>query len=190
MKYQFGEKIREVRERQRKTLREVAEKAGLSESLISQIERNRISPALDTLLKVIDVLEIDLDDILREYKRERQVNLVRAGERNRAVIGGAAYEQLSHTSSAALEHAMEAYFLEIPPGGRSGSEEVGHVGQELGVIVKGTCECVVGKRIYTLRAGDSISFAADVPHQLRNTGTKPLQAFWVMTPPKRLLGQQ
>jgi transcriptional regulator with XRE-family HTH domain len=190
MKYQFGEKLREVRERKQKTLREVAGQAGLSESLISQIERNRISPALDTLLKIIDVLEIDLDYVLRDFKRERQVNLVRAGERNRAVIGGAVYEQLSHTASISQEHAMEAYSLEIPPGGKSGDEEVGHPGQELGVIIKGTCECVVGKRVYALQAGDSISFAADIPHQLRNTGTKPLQAFWVMTPPKRLLGRR
>lgn len=190
MKYQFGNKIREIRERKQKTLREVAAKAGLSESLISQIERNRISPALDTLLKIIDVLEIDLDYIFRDFKRERQVNLVRARERNRAVINGAVYEQLSHTSSASLEHAMEAYYLEIPPGGESGDEDVGHLGQELGVIMKGSGECVVGKRVYPLRAGDSISFAADVPHLLRNTGSKPLQAFWVMTPPKRLLNRK
>lgn len=190
MKYQFGDKLREVRERKQKTLREVAAKAGLSESLISQIERNRISPALDTLLKIIDVLEIDLDYIFKDFKRERQVNLVRDKERNRAVIHGAVYEQLSHTSSAAQEHAMEAYYLEIPAGGKSGDEEVGHVGQELGVIIKGACECTVGSRVYALRSGDSISFSADVPHVLRNTGSKPLQAFWVMTPPKRLLGRK
>jgi transcriptional regulator with XRE-family HTH domain len=190
VKYPFGDKIREVRERKQKTLREVAAKAGLSESLISQIERNRISPALDTLLKIIDVLEIDLDYIFKDFKHERQVNLVRANERNRALIRGAVYEQLSHTASAPEEHAMEAYFLEIPVGGKSGDEEVGHVGQELGVILKGAAECVVGSRVYALKAGDSISFAADVPHQLRNTGSKPLQAFWVMTPPKRLLGRK
>ena len=64
----------------------VAEQAGVSESLISQIERNRISPAIDTLLKIIDVLEIDLDFIFRDLKKDRPVNLVRANEKKRAVI--------------------------------------------------------------------------------------------------------
>jgi transcriptional regulator with XRE-family HTH domain len=190
MRYQFGEKIREVRERRKMTLREVAEQARVSESLISQIERNRISPAIDTLLKIINILEIDLDFIFRDFNKDRPVNLVRANEKKRAVIDGVAYEQLSHTLSSSEEHAIEAYFLEIPPGGKSGEEEYGHIGKELGVIIKGKGECVVGKRVFALKEGDSISFSSDVPHQLRNTGTKPLRAFWIITPPKRLLGRK
>jgi transcriptional regulator with XRE-family HTH domain len=190
MQYQFGEKIREVRERRQLTMRQVAEKAGVSESLISQVERNRISPAIDTLLKIIDILEIDLDFIFRDFKRDRSVNLVRGDEKKRAVVDGVIYEQLSHTPSSSEEHAIEAYFLEIPPGGRSSDDEYGHIGKELGVIIKGKGECIVGKQVVTLKQGDSISFSADVPHQLRNTGHKPLRAFWIITPPKRLLGRK
>ncbi|MDR3123762.1 MAG: helix-turn-helix domain-containing protein, partial [Treponema sp.] len=60
MRYNFGGKIRAVRERRSLTLREVAEKAGVSESLVSQIERNRVSPAIDTLLALADALDLDL----------------------------------------------------------------------------------------------------------------------------------
>ena len=97
MKVPFGGKIREVRERKRMTIREVAEKAGVSESLISQIERNKVSPAIDTLLKIIDILDIDPDFIFRDFKKDHDVNLVRANEKVRAVINGVVYEQLSHT---------------------------------------------------------------------------------------------
>ena len=190
MKYKFGEKIREVRGRKRMTIREVAEQAGVSESLISQIENNKISPAIDTLLKIIDILDIDPDFIFRDFKKDHAVNLVRANEKKRAVIGGVTYEQLSHTLSSSEEHAIEAYLLEIPPGGKSGNDEYGHVGKELGVIIKGRGECTIGKRVIVLKKGDSISFSADVPHQLRNIGKGPLQAFWIITPPKRLLGRK
>ena len=189
MKYQFGGKIREVRERKGKTIREVAGKAGVSESLISQIERNRISPAIDTLLKIIDILDVDPDFIFRDFKKDHAVNLVRANEKKRAVIGGVTYEQLSHTLSSSEEHAIEAYLLKIPPGGKSGNDEYGHVGKELGVIITGIGEFTIGKRVIPLKKGDSISFSADVPHQLRNTGRGTLQAFWIITPPKRLLGR-
>ncbi len=190
MKHAFGGKIREVRERKRLTIREVAEKAGVSESLISQIERDRISPAIDTLFKIIDILEIDLDFIFRDFKKDRPVNLVRASDKKRAVIGGVVYEQLSHTFSSSEEHAIEAYFLEIPPGGKSSDDEYGHIGKELGVIIKGKGECAVGNRVYSLTEGDSISFSADAPHQIRNVGNRPLRAFWIITPPKRLLGRK
>ncbi len=190
MKHAFGEKIREVRERKHLTMREVAEKAGVSESLISQIERNRISPAIDTLLKIIDILEIDLDFIFRDFKKDRPVNLVRAEEKRSAVINGVVFEQLSHTSSSSEEHAIEAYFLEIPPGGKSGDDEYGHIGKELGVIIKGKGECTVGNRVYSLKEGDSISFSADAPHQIRNVGKRPLRAFWIITPPKRSAGEK
>jgi len=190
VKYQFGEKIREIRERKQVTMREVARKAGVSESLISQIERNRISPAIDTLLKIIDILDIDPDFIFRDFKKDRPVNLIRADQVKRAIIDGVTYEQLSHTFSSAEEHAIEAYFLEIPPGGKSGNDEYGHVGKELGVMIKGKGECTVGKRVYSLKEGDSISFSADAPHMLRNTGNRPLRAFWIISPPKRLLGRK
>jgi transcriptional regulator with XRE-family HTH domain len=190
MKYQFGEKIREIRERKHLKMREVAAKAGVSESLISQIERNRISPAIDTLLTIIDILDVDPDFIFRDFKKDHPVNLVRAKEKKRAVIDGVTYEQLSHTISSSEEHAIEAYFLEIPPGAKSGNDEYGHIGKELGVIIRGKGECTVGKRVFILREWDSISFSADVPHQLRNIGSKPLRAFWIITPPKRLLGRK
>jgi transcriptional regulator with XRE-family HTH domain len=190
MKYLFGEKIREIRERKRMTIREVAGKAGVSESLISQIERNRISPAIDTLLGIIDILEIDPDFIFRDFKRDRLVHLVRTNEANRSLIDGVTYEQLSRTVSSSEEHAIEAYILEIPPGGKSGNDEYGHVGNELGVIIEGEGECTVGKKAYVLKKGDSISFSADAPHQLKNIGKKPLRAFWIITPPKQLLGRQ
>jgi transcriptional regulator with XRE-family HTH domain len=190
MNHPFGEKIREVRERKHLTMRQVAEKAGVSESLISQIERNRISPAIDTLFKIIDILEIDPDFIFRDFKKDRPVNLVRAGEKKRAVVDGVVYEQLSHAFTSSEEHAIEAFFLEIPPGGKTGDDEYGHIGKELGVIIKGKGECTVGNRVYSLGEGDSISFSADAPHQIRNTGRKPLRAFWIITPPKRLLGRK
>ena len=190
MKCQFGDKLREIRKRKRMTIREAAAKAGVSESLISQIERNRISPAMDTLLGITDILDIDPDFLFRDFKKDRSVNLVRAKEKRRAIIDGVIYEPLARTFSATEEHAIEAYCIEIPPGGKSGNDEYGHIGNELGVIISGKGECTIGNQVIALRKGDSISFSADAPHQLKNNGSGPLRAFWIITPPKRLLGRR
>ena len=183
-RYQFGEKIREVRERRALTLKEVARRAGLSESLISQIERNKVAPAIDTLLSIVEVLDIDLEYLFRDLKRDRQVNLVRKSDRQKVLLKKVTYEQLSRTMDADELHGIEAYLLEIKPGGESGSSEYGHPGKELGVVVSGEGEFTIGTKTYPLKEGDSISFASNVPHVLRNTGPGPLKAFWVVTPPK------
>jgi transcriptional regulator with XRE-family HTH domain len=184
-KHHFGEKLRQVRERKGLTMRHVAEGAGVSESMVSQIERNKVSPALDTLLSLVDVLEIDIEYLFSDYKRERAVNLVRKAERQRIVTPSAVYEKLSHTVEADDDHGIEALYLEISPGGERGSTEYGHIGKELGLIVEGKAEFAIGSRSYALEEGDSISFHSDSPHVLKNSGDGPLKAFWVVTPPKR-----
>ena len=64
--YRFGEKLRAVRERKGLTLKTVANQAGVSESLVSQIERNKVSPAIDTLLNLADVLDINIEFLFEE----------------------------------------------------------------------------------------------------------------------------
>ena len=81
MKYKFGEKLRTVRERKKLTLKDVAFEAGVSESLISQIERNKVSPSIDTLLLIADVLDIDYDYLFSDYRQKRKVAIVRKKDR-------------------------------------------------------------------------------------------------------------
>jgi transcriptional regulator with XRE-family HTH domain len=188
MKYRFGDKLRTVRERKSLTLREVAEKAGVSESLVSQIERNRVSPAIDTLLAIVDALEIDIEYLFSDYRRERAVKIVRAGERQIVSRPGVVYERFAPLDGTpAGGEGIEAYELELEPGASTGNDEYGHEGSELGVVVEGRAELSVGARKYVLEPGDSASFASDFPHKLRNTGAGALRVFWVLTPPKRLL---
>lgn len=182
--FNFGEKIRLIREKKSLTMKELAEKAGVSESLISQIERNKVSPALDTLLSIVEVLDIDLEYLFSAFKREGTVKVVRKDERRRLVTKKAVYERLSQTGDAGDEHGIEAYILVIPEGGESGSSEYGHIGKELGSIIEGRAEFSIGTKKYQLEEGDSISFSSNLPHILKNAGPGTLKAFWVITPPK------
>ena len=83
--YRFGEKLRTVREKKGYTLKVVAQKAGVSESLVSQIERNRVSPAIDTLLTLADVLDINLEFLFEEYRRGRHQGRVLASDHGRRI---------------------------------------------------------------------------------------------------------
>jgi transcriptional regulator with XRE-family HTH domain len=186
LKYQFGDKIRFIREKKGLTLKEVAEKVQVSESLISQIERNRVSPSIDTLMSIIQILDIDLEYLFKDFRTNKKVSLIRAGERNKLVMHDVTYYQLSVLDEGAAEHAIEAFLLRIEPGKEKGDITYGHKGNELGFILTGTGELLYGTEVYQLEKGDSISFPSDIPHILRNNGREVLEALWVVTPPRRL----
>ena len=183
----FGDKIRIVRERKGITLKEVAIKANVSESLVSQIERNKVSPSIDTLLAIVDALDIDLEYLFKDYKKNKKVHIVRMDERNRLILKNVKYEQLSILTEPSKEHSIEAISLEIQPGGEKGDIEYGHVGNELGIILEGKGELLYGTEVYELNEGDSVSFSSDIPHNLKNVGKKILKAIWVITPPRMFL---
>ena len=182
--HRFGDRLREVRERRGITLREVATKAGVSESLVSQIERNRVSPSIDTLLTIAEVLGVDVDYLFRNYRQKRKVSLIRNEDRRRVVMDGVTYTQLSQMSTGSDEHAIEAFMIEIGENAEQGSRQFGHPGKELGYILKGEAELAYGTELYTLHEGDCISFDSDIPHSIKNTGTGTFRALWVISPPK------
>jgi transcriptional regulator with XRE-family HTH domain len=183
--YRFGEKIRRIRERRSLTLREVAGRAGVSESLVSQIERNKASPAIDTLLALADALDMDLDYLFADYRRERPARITRKGERSTFAKPGVLYEKLAQMEgSVPGQDGIEAYSITLRPGARTGSREYGHKGWELGIVISGRAELLAGRETYMLKPGDSVSFRSDAPHILANAGKGPLKVFWIISPPK------
>jgi transcriptional regulator with XRE-family HTH domain len=184
MKYHFGDKIREVRERRGLTLKEAALRAGVSESLVSQIERNKVSPAVDTLLNLAESVGIDFEYLFADYRREQAVKVVRKSERSSfSTRPGVHYERLALMQSPD-KGGIEAYILTIEPGAKTGSQEVGHPGWEMGLVVAGKVRLSVGHQEYTLMKNDSVSFASETPHTLACEGEEKTVLFWVTTPPK------
>lgn len=187
MTYRFGEKIRTVRERRGLTLREVAKQAEVSESLVSQIERNKVSPAIDTLLSLADALEIDPEYLFADWRRDRSIHIVRKKERHSFAKPGILYERLAQAESQE-RIGIEAYKITLEPGAKTGSTAYGHPGWELGVVESGKASLTVGNHTHILKPGDSASFRSEAPHVLANPGKDKLRMFWVITPPKGEIG--
>jgi transcriptional regulator with XRE-family HTH domain len=62
--------LREEREKRGLSMNVVAQRAGLSHSIVSLIERDLRNPTLDTLLRIAEAIEIDLGDILTRAQKE------------------------------------------------------------------------------------------------------------------------
>jgi len=185
--YHFGEKLRHAREHKGYTLKVVAMRAGVSESLVSQIERNHVSPAIDTLLALADVLDLNLEYLFEEYRKEKPVHIIRADERPSSEEEDILYEELANPETSETENTIESYVLKIPAGSHTHRGSYGHIGREIGIITKGRARLIYESNEYILEEGDSVAFSASASHRLENDGDTDLEAIWIVTPAQRFI---
>ena len=86
-------------------------------------------------------------------------------------------------TSPDLAHPAEMFLLEVAPGGELGKSSGGHEGIEMGYVLEGSGVLTVQGRDYPLTRGASVSYASQLPHALRNTGSAPFRAVWSVLPP-------
>src|SRR5215210_6286297 len=65
----IGEQLRARRHERGLSLRDLADRLGVSPSLISQIERGRANPSVSTLYQIVAELEVSLDELLFNDRR-------------------------------------------------------------------------------------------------------------------------
>ena len=94
MKTKLGALLRTIRNSRQLTIKEVTTKAGVSSSLLSQIERNRISPSLDTLLQILEVYGVSPNKFFKDYETSAKVEIVKKGDRKIYQRKGFKYEKL------------------------------------------------------------------------------------------------
>ena len=182
MKTKLGPLLRAIRKSRHLTIKEVASKAGVSSSLLSQIERNRISPSLDTLLQLLEVYGVPPNKFFKDYETMTRVEIVKKDQRKIYERKGFKYETLCGESQAKGSHSFNAFFLELSPGQKRGDADDGHLGRELGIVVSGQAQLIYGGETYDIQTGDTLSFFSQIPHVIKNTGEDMFQAYWIVTP--------
>jgi len=177
----IGAKLRELRRRRDLGVRELAVRSGVSHSTISLIERDRMSPSIDTLSAVLEALGTTLPGFFSDlqsslpyspfYRAADMVEIGRPETVSYRVIG------LNHPNRQVLM-LHETY----PPGGDSG-DAFTHAAQEAGMVVRGAVELTVGDQVQVLRAGDGYYFDSRLPHRFRNAHDGESQIVSAVTPP-------
>jgi transcriptional regulator with XRE-family HTH domain len=180
---EIGEHLRARRHELGLSLRDLADRLGVSPSLISQIERGRANPSVSTLYQLVGELDVSLDELLFEDRRGPATPdpaggpIQRATERHRIrLASGVIWERLTTLSEPGIEFLYVIYEV----GGASSPEDAfqRHSGHEWGHVLSGTLQVAVGFRQYLLEAGDSLSLDSNTPHRLANVGDTPVHAIW------------
>ena len=148
-------------------------------------DSNKVSPAIDTLLTLADVLDINVEFLFDEFRRSRPVKIIRNDQRRKIEEATVCYEELAKPSESDGIHSIESYVITIPEGDHTHRGSYGHLGTEFGFILAGKAGFKYESQTYTLEEGDSISFSASVPHTLSNVGKGVMKALWVVSPAQR-----
>jgi transcriptional regulator with XRE-family HTH domain len=185
----IGGRIEFLRREHRYSIRHLAERAGVSASLISDVERGKVEPSISTLKRLADALGTTLTYFFTEPSGSGRV--VRASERQVLAhdMSTGAPPEAEGTAGIRFELAspadtqtIEAIFGRYDVGASMGSEPVSHDGEEWGMVLRGRLKVHVGDEIYFLDPGDAIAFPSTIPHRLSNAADEPTEYIWIDTP--------
>jgi transcriptional regulator with XRE-family HTH domain len=176
-----GRKIRDLRKSKGLSLKQLAEGAGVSTSLVSQIENNRVDPSLSTLRKIALTMGVPVFALIAESSPE-DTSLVPKEKRRRVSFprGGPEYE-IIHSE---LTKKMGIMIGTLQPGGMTSEEPLAHDGEECLVILKGGLRVEFPQSQRELKEGDSLYFDSSAPHRLVNHHKRACEFYLIITPPK------
>jgi transcriptional regulator with XRE-family HTH domain len=165
-----GARVRALREAMGLSLRDLAERSGVSAPMLSQVERGETSPTLATAGRIAAGLDLKLSQLLRLDERGHVV-VTRASQRRVRDRRGHRTEEL--TPPLPGQRADVSLHV-LEPGastGRAGDPPLHEPGaRETAVVLAGRPALMIDDERHDLEPGDSVTFDADLPHQLINDG--------------------
>lgn len=165
----IGARLQGVRTRRGLSQRELAKRVGVTNSTISLIEQNKVSPSVASLKKVLDGIPISLADFFtHDLEVAADTPFYAASEQPDVGNDGIHYFLVGQRRP---QRRMCILREVMPPGSDTGQSMLSHDGEEGGVVVAGTVEVTVGQQVRVLRAGEAYYFESRVPHRFRNIGT-------------------
>lgn len=177
----IGEKLKQLRTRRELGMRELAVRSGISHSTISLIERNRMSPSVDTLAAILAALGStmasffnDLDSGIPYSPFYAAADLTEIGRSDRISyrLVGMSYPD---------RHMLLLHEKYAP--GASTETAITHIGEEAGIVTRGAVEVMVGGKSRVLNEGDAYYFNSSEPHRFRNVSGQTSEIISAITPP-------
>jgi quercetin dioxygenase-like cupin family protein/DNA-binding XRE family transcriptional regulator len=180
----IGSRLRHARLVKGLLIKELATRVGVSISLISKYENDKLLPPLTVLHSLVCALETNIGAMFEpDWSGLEYVS--RAASRPRISVGG---EQdsvgvtLERLVPNGKGHLLQGNIHIVAPGGGS-MGPMRHEGDEVGYVLEGRLELTIGDTTYELGTGDSFSFPSNLTHTYRNPGPDVTRVIWINTPP-------
>lgn len=178
----LGDQIRSIRKRQEITLKELAEKTGLSIGYISQIERSLTDPSLSTLRKISGALGVPtylfLGDEPHGSLTLRKEEMIQLSQPNSNVR----YQIMSPMPTGEFEPQSLVARFELAPRSVDGELPVIHPSEEIVLLEHGTLDVIINGNSVRLEAGDTTLIRSNLPHIFSNPTDEIAMGYSILTP--------
>jgi transcriptional regulator with XRE-family HTH domain len=165
----IGANVKAIREKRKLTLDAAAGLTGVSRSMLAQIEKGDVNPTVSVLWKIASGYKVSFTSLVE--RQEEEVSVIRAEDTEPLAEDGGRY--LNYPVFRFNDKTLfETFRIIIEPGGDFETQPHLAGSYEYFTVFAGEVELVAGENTVKLSEGDSIRFAADVPHTYRNTGKK------------------
>jgi XRE family transcriptional regulator, regulator of sulfur utilization len=165
-----GARVKSLRESLDLSLRDLAERSGVSAPMLSQVERGETSPTLSVASKIASGLELTLSQLLR-LDESGHVVVIRKAQRRKRKRGGHAVEELTPPLPG---QRADASVHKLAPDAATGGPDDPPLhepgARETAVVLSGSPVLVVDGESHGLGPGDSVTFDADLSHHFENPG--------------------
>ena len=168
---QITNKLKDIRKEKNITLQELAEAAGVTKGMLSQVENNRTIPSLTVFLNIIKSLHVDINDFFQDFNTAQDSKVIfkkavqyHPFEKENTV--GFHYQRI--LSSTINEYHVDFVLLTLMPNAQRAMVETD--AYEFKYVLKGKVAYTIGEEVFTMEPGDSIFFDATEPHNPKNLG--------------------
>jgi transcriptional regulator with XRE-family HTH domain len=175
-------RIAALRAENRLTLRELAERTGLSDAYLNRVERQKTPINIANLEKVAAAFGVPLASFFKTDEGRQPVVVTRAGTARKVRFRGRNAFRVELLADGKKGKLMEPILVDLAAA-RTEVPLQSHPGEEFNYIVEGRCEFLFGKQRLELQAGDAVYFEATVPHVCRALGKGPSRMLAVVTSP-------
>jgi transcriptional regulator with XRE-family HTH domain len=177
-----GKTIKKIRTQKKYSVRKVAGMAGITPSMLSQIENEQTNPSLNTLRSIAQALD---EPLYRFFKENETESYTVIHPSTRKTLGlkstpDVRYELLTPDTNGDIEFIM----MIIPAGLSSYHEEKSHVGEEVAYMYDGGVVTLeMEDKNYELQPGDSFRIPPNTGHVWHNRSDKEVRVIFAVTPP-------
>ncbi len=177
----LGADIRALRKARGLTLTEIAERLDRSVGWLSQVERDLSDPSISDLRQIAQCLGVPMSMLFAHSNApaEEQGYVVRAGARR--PMGSGEEGLIEELLSPDLTDDFEVVHSTFAPRSRM-QTPADRPTQEVGYMISGKLDLVIGGRAFTVGPGDSFRIRHE-PYHWANPYDAPAIAVWVIAPP-------
>jgi transcriptional regulator with XRE-family HTH domain/KaiC/GvpD/RAD55 family RecA-like ATPase len=176
----IGQRLKKMRRRSGLSQSELARLVGVTPSHVSQVESHQIYPSLSALIKMADVLSVDVSVFFREGESEKERFVFPMAEATKikpreGLKGEFGIKRLTPVD---FKGKAEPYEIEIPPGASLSSHFLSSKGEELGFVSSGEICFEMDEGTHIGKTGDVISLTSSTPRRWWNPGPAIARLLW------------